>query len=181
MKRIFTLLFALVVTTAGFGQHFTPVDEGSEIGFKIKNFGISVNGSFNGLGGEIIFFPDSLNADHFNVTIDVKTINTGIDQRDNHLRSEDYFEVAKYPYIHFVSERITKSTNKDYLFVFGKLTIKDVTRKISFPFKVTPDGKSLNFEGEFTLDRRDYHVGGRSITLSDKVTVKLKLLAKSDK
>lgn len=181
MKQILTLIAALAVTTVGLGQHYKPVDEGSEIGFKIKNFGISVDGSFKGLDGKIIFSEDTLSIAHFDVTIDAKTINTGIDQRDNHLRSEDYFEVTKYPSIRFVSDRITKSTNKDYLFIFGKLTIKGITRELSFPFKVRPIEKNqLLFEGEFGLDRRDFKVGGRSITLSDKVTVHLKIIAKHD-
>lgn len=181
MKRIFTLIVTLTVTTISFGQHFTPVDEGSEIGFKIRNFGVNVSGSFKGLQGKFIFYPDSLSASHFNVTIDVKTINTGIDQRDNHLRSEDYFEVAKYPDIHFVSTQVTTSTNKEYLFVFGKLTIKDVTKEVSFPFKATPKENDMLFEGEFTLNRRDYNVGGGSISMGDNVTLNLKVLAKRDK
>jgi polyisoprenoid-binding protein YceI len=181
MKRIFTLIVALIVTTIGFGQHFAPVDEGSEIGFKIRNFGVNVSGNFKGLQGEIIFYPDSLSASHFDVMIDVKTINTGINQRDNHLRSEDYFEVAKYPNIHFVSTQVTTSTNKEYFFVFGKLTIKDVTKEISFPFKATPKENDMLFEGEFTLNRRDYNVGGGSLSMGDNVTLNLKVLAKSEK
>lgn len=179
MKKIFTLVIPLMVAGICFGQQFTPVDAGTEIGFTIKNFGIKVNGHFSGIQGKIIFHPDSLQASLFDVKVDASTINTRIDQRDNHLRSEDYFEVEKYPFIHFVSQRVTRSTNKDYLFVFGKLTIKDVTREISFPFKVTPQAGELIFEGEFSLDRRDYHVGGRSLTLSDNVVVHLKVLAKA--
>ena len=178
---MFLLIVALSVTTVSFGQHFTPVDEGSEIGFKIRNFGVNVNGSFKGLQGKIIFFPDSLGASHFNVTIQVKTINTGIDQRDNHLRSEDYFEVEKYPVIHFVSTQVTTSTKKEYFFVFGKLTIKDVTKEISFPFKATPKESDILFEGEFTLNRRDYNVGGGSISMGDNVKLSLKVLAKTEK
>lgn len=181
MNRIVVLFIVLFITNTSFGQHFTPVDEGSEIDFKVRNFGVNVSGSFKGLEGEIIFFPDSLSAAHFNVTIDVKTIHTGINQRDNHLRSEDYFEVARYPLIHFTSARITTSTSKAYLFVFGKLTIKDVTKEISFPFKVTPQNDGYIFEGEFKLNRRDYNVGGGSITMGDSVTLSLKVLAKTHK
>ncbi len=180
MNRIPALIAVLLVTHISFGQHFTPVDEGSEIEFRIRNFGVNVKGSFKGLSGEIIFFPDSLAASRFNVAIDVKTINTGINQRDNHLRSEDYFEVAKYPRISFESTQITTSTNEAYLFVFGKLTIKDVTREISFPFKATPTDNNLFFEGEFALNRRDYNIGGSSLSMGDSVRVSLKVLAKRD-
>ena len=181
MKRIFALVVALTATAVSFGQHFIPVDEGSEIAFKIRNFGVNVSGSFKGLHGKIVFNPDSLSTAHFDVTIDVKSINTGIDQRDNHLRSEDYFEAEKYPAIHFVSTRITTSTSKEYLFVFGKLTIKDVTKEISFPFKATPKENEFLFEGEFTLNRRDYNVGGGSISMGDNVRLNLKVRAKNEK
>lgn len=181
MNRIPVLIIVLLITNISFGQHFTPVDEGSEVEFRIKNFGVNVSGNFKGLSGEIIFFPDSLGASRFDVAIDVKTINTGINQRDNHLRSEDYFEVEKYPRIRFESTQVTTSTNKAYLFVFGKLTIKDVTRETSFPFKATPKDDGFLFEGEFALNRRDYKVGGGSLTMGDSVKVNLKILAKGEK
>ncbi|HRN55903.1 MAG TPA: YceI family protein [Agriterribacter sp.] len=180
MNRIAAFIIVLFIANISFGQHFIPTDEGSDIGFKIRNFGVNVKGSFKGLEGKIIFFPDSLSASRFDVAIDVKTINTGINQRDNHLRSEDYFEVEQYPLIRFESTQITTSTNKAYLFVFGKLTIKDVTKEISFPFKVTAKDDDYIFEGEFTLNRRDYNVGGGSLTMGDSVSVSLKVLAKSD-
>ncbi|MCO5240570.1 MAG: YceI family protein [Chitinophagaceae bacterium] len=178
MNRMAFLFVVLLIANIGFGQHYTPIDEGSDIGFKIRNFGVNVSGSMKGLEGEMVFFSDSLSISHFDVAVDVKTINTGINQRDNHLRSADYLDADKYPYIRFVSSRITRSTSEEFLYVFGKLTIKDVTREISFPFKMTPQQDNLLFEGKFTLDRRDYHVGGNSLTMSDQVTVELKVMAK---
>ena len=73
------------------------MDEGSEVSLKIKNFGFNVKGTFSGPNGNIIFNPDSLEASSFDVTVDAKTVNTGIDQRDNHLRKEEYFDAEKYP------------------------------------------------------------------------------------
>ncbi|HRQ49905.1 MAG TPA: YceI family protein, partial [Agriterribacter sp.] len=84
MNRIAAFIIVLFIANISFGQHFIPTDEGSDIGFKIRNFGVNVKGSFKGLEGKIIFFPDSLSASRFDVAIDVKTINTGINQRDNH-------------------------------------------------------------------------------------------------
>lgn len=180
MKHVFTSTIALFVTVISFAQHYSPVDDGSEVKFKIKNFGVSVAGNFTGLKGKIIFFPDSLSASSFDVDIDANTINTGIDQRDNHLRQEEYFDVKKYPAIHFTSTKITISTDKDYLFVFGKLTIKDVTKEISFPFKAVAKDNGYLFEGEFSLNRRDYNVGGSSITMSDNLTVNLSVSGKKE-
>lgn len=178
MKILFTIICSLLVSNATITQHFTPVDEGSEVSFKIKNFGFNVKGTFSGLDGKIVFNPDSLAASSFDVTVDAKTINTGIEQRDNHLRKEEYFDADKYPKIHFASTKITTSTNNKYLFVFGMLTIKGTTKEISFPFKATAKGDDYLFEGEFPLNRRDFNVGGGSLTMSDHLTVSLKVLSK---
>jgi polyisoprenoid-binding protein YceI len=179
MKILFASIFMLFVNLT-FAQQFKPVDEGSEIKFKIKNFGINVSGSFEGLKGKIIFQPDNLNTAAFDVTIDTKTINTGVNQRDNHLQKEEYFDVEKYPQIHFISTKITTSTNENYLFAFGKLTIKNVTKEISFPFKATAKGDDYLFEGSFKINRRDYTVGGGSITMSDELTVNLSVIGKKE-
>lgn len=179
MKPLFTSILILFVNLA-IAQQLKPVDEGSEVSFKIKNFGINVSGTFTGLKGKITFNPDSLPASEFDVTVDTKTINTGIDQRDNHLRKEEYFDAEKHPTIHFISTKITTSTNKEYLFVFGKLTIKDVTKEVSFPFKATKQGEDYVFEGDFKINRRDYTVGGGSITMADELTVNLKVVGKKE-
>ncbi|MFT4019567.1 MAG: YceI family protein [Agriterribacter sp.] len=179
MKIFFTSIFLLFVNLLT-AQQYKPVDEGSAIKFKIRNFGVNVNGTFSGLKGKIVFRPDNLNSSEFDVTIDTKTINTGIDQRDNHLRKDEYFDAEKYPQIHFISTKITTSTDKDYLFVFGKLTIKGVTKEISFPFKATAKADDYLFEGEFKINRRDYTVGGGSITMADELTVNLSVMGKKE-
>lgn len=181
MRCILAFIGFLVFTNISKGQQYTPVNQESEIEFKTKNFGINVRGHFEGLKGEIIFFEDNPGNSHFDVTVDVSTVNTGINQRNNHLKSDSFFDVPKYPQIHFISTKVTKSTNKDYLYLFGRLTIKDVTKEISFPFRATPVKEGLVFEGEFSLDRRDYHVGGSSLTISDNVKVSLKILTKIKK
>ncbi|MCC6289207.1 MAG: YceI family protein [Chitinophagaceae bacterium] len=179
MKIFFTSILLLFVNLS-FAQQFKPVDEGSEVKFKIRNFGVNVSGTFSGLKGQIVFHPDNLSTAEFDVTIDSKTIKTGIDQRDNHLKQEEYFDADKYPRIHFASTKITTSTDKAYLFVFGKLTIKGVTKEISFPFKATPKGDDYLFEGEFKINRRDYTVGGGSITMADELTVILSVMGKKE-
>lgn len=179
MKLIFTpifLIFALVIKLPA--QQLEPVSESSEIGFKIKNFGVNVSGSFSAVKGDVSFAEEALQDAKFDISIPSKTISTGINQRDNHLRKEEYLDVEKYPEIRFISGKVTSSTNKEYLFVFGKLTIKDVTKEISFPFKATKTADGYIFEGEVTLNRRDYNVGGSSISMSDELTVNLKLVTK---
>jgi polyisoprenoid-binding protein YceI len=154
-----------------------PIDEVSSVKFIVKNFGFAVTGGFKGLTGAIKFDPNDLPNSSFDVNIDANTINTGIDMRDEHLRGESYFDVKNYPRIHFVSTRVTGSNKAGTFFVFGKLTIKETTKEISFPFNAQPQTDGYSFKGEFKLNRRDYHIGG-SGTISNDVVVKLEVVAK---
>src|SRR6267378_1001113 len=105
MKFITLGILGLALTTVK-AQTLIPTDESSSVKFTIKNFGFNTSGSFKGLKGSIHFDPNNLDNSSFDVTIDVRTINTGIDMRDEHLRSDSYFDVKNYPQIHFVSTRV---------------------------------------------------------------------------
>ena len=139
---------------------------------------MNVSGSFTGLEGKLSFDEKNPGASSFEVGIDANTINTGIGTRNNHLRQEEYFDVKNFPRIRFVSTKVTASNKAGTYFLFGKLTIKNTTHDISFPFTATPQDGGYLFNGEFKLNRRDYGVGGSSIVLSDNLTVNLAVLAK---
>jgi polyisoprenoid-binding protein YceI len=128
MIRFLLLLTGIMIGLTSLSQALRPVDDQSSVKFKIKNFGFNVNGSFTGLQGTINFNPDNPGLSNMDVTVDPKTVNTGIDLRDSHLRKPEYFDVKKYPGIRFVSTKITPSSKSGTLFMFGKLTIKNVTR-----------------------------------------------------
>lgn len=170
MKRFLILHTALVISAITFSQSLKPADDGSTVKFRIKNLGFNVTGTFSGLEGTITFDPNNLAACNFEVSVDANSVNTGIDMRDNHLRKEEYFDVKNHPRLKFVSTKVTKSNKAGTLFIFGKLTIKGVTKEISFPFTATPEGGGYLFSGECKLNRRDFKVGGGS-TISDNLTM----------
>jgi polyisoprenoid-binding protein YceI len=155
---------------------YKPVDTASYVKFKIKNFGFSVNGAFTGLQGNIRFDPAQLGAAAFDVTVDAGTVNTDNSMRDDHLRKTDYFDAKNYPQIRMVSTRIRAANKANAFFMDGKVTIKKQTKDISFPFTATPSGKGWLFNGAFTINRRDFDVGGSSI-ISDKLDVSLNVVA----
>jgi polyisoprenoid-binding protein YceI len=177
MNYIMASICTLFITINLCAQSLAPVDSASEISFKIKNLGFNTTGSFSGLAGNITFIPDNPDGCSFDVNIEAKTVNTGVELRDNHLRSEDYFDVKNYPQIRFVSEKVSGTKKNGTLFVSGKLTMKGITKDISFPFTAQPMGDGYLFSGEFKLNRRDFKVGGGS-TVSDKLTVMLKVVAR---
>ena len=163
-----------------FGQNYAPVDNGSDVKFSIKNFGFTVTGNFKGLKGKFSFNPANLPASSMNASVDATTINTGNNSRDNHLKKEEYLNVEKYPLISFVSDKVTNSTKAGTLNMEGRITIKGVTKVISFPFTAVAKGDDYLFEGEFKLNRRDFGVGGSSFVMSDNLTVSLAVMAKKN-
>jgi polyisoprenoid-binding protein YceI len=176
MKKIIWSLAYVISSAMAFSQDYKPVDEVSSIKFKLKNFGFIAGGTFSGLQGIIHFDSDSLATSSFDVSIDANSINTGNDVRDNHLREESYFDVKKYPRIRFLSTSV-KPGKENSFEITGKLTIKDKTRDINFPFTVTQSNDGYVFNGEFKINRKDFGIGGSS-TISDKVTVTLTVFAK---
>ncbi len=179
MKK--SILLSIVTLTIAYSQAqavLTPVDAASKVHFVIKNFSFKTGGNFSGLKGTIKFDPVNLSASGFDVSVDSKTVDTDNGMRDNHLRESEYFDVAKYPTLNFKSTKVVRSSKAGRFFAFGNLTIKGVTKPIQFPFgAVAKDGGYL-FDGEFQIDRRDFGVGSSSISLADKLTVSLSVLAK---
>ncbi len=179
IKKNFTAIALFCVVTT-FGQNYTPTDAGSKVRFVIKNFGINTGGTFEGLTGSIIFDPANLAGASFNVSVDAKSVDTDVEARDNHLRKEEYFDVEKYPKLSFRSTKITTTNKEGYLFIFGVITIKNISKEISFPFKQTSKDGGILFDGEFKLNRRDFGVGGKSFSMSDELNVELSIFAKKD-
>jgi len=179
LKNVFTAFLLFSIATS-FGQTYTPADAGSKVHFVIKNFGINTGGSFDGLAGSITFDPANLGGASFNVSVDAKSVDTDIEARDNHLRRAEYFDVEKYPKLSFRSTKITTTNKEGYLYMFGVITIKNISKEISFPFKQTSKDGGILFEGEFKLNRRDFGVGGKSFSMSDELNVELSIFAKKN-
>jgi polyisoprenoid-binding protein YceI len=144
----------------------------SSVAFKIKNAGIGVDGSFTKFETSIDFNESAGAPSSIKATIETATINTGIEARDKHLKKEEFFDVEKYPKITFESTQILKTASGG-LIAEGKLTIKNITKDIKIPFTYTP--ATGVFEGSVTLNRLDYGVGGKSMTMGDEVQVAIKV------
>lgn len=174
--RSFIIPF-LLLANAVFAQSYLPVDDAAAVKFVIENLGFDVDGSFKGLKGKIVFDEGNLSASSFDVTIDAPTVNTGNNTRDKHLRGKDYFDVAAHAQIKITSTKIAKSVTPGYYVLFATLTLKGVSKDISFPFKAVAENNGLRFTGTFKIKRRDFGVGGRS-TVSNDVEIKLNVFAK---
>jgi polyisoprenoid-binding protein YceI len=172
----FLFLVLLAMGNEGFTQSYKPTDEGSSVQFKIKNFGSTVDGTFKGLEGVIEFDPAQPGNARFNVSVDANAVDTNSGLRDNHLRKKEYFDVKTYPRIRFVSTRVAAGAKTGEYVIIGNLTIKSTTKEISFPFTYSlMDGNPV-FRGQFPLNRRDFSVGGGSLSLSDNLVVLLQIV-----
>jgi polyisoprenoid-binding protein YceI len=181
MKMWKNFLVALLFISIGANaQNYTPVDSGSKVHFVIKNFGINTGGDFKGLKGDIIFQPENLASAKFNVTVSASTIDTDNEMRDKNLASDEYFNAAKFPLIRIVSTKIEKTnkTASGFYYLTGTLTIKGITKAISFPFQAVKKPDGFLFTGNFEIDRTDFGVGEKNMVLSNKVAVSLSVSSK---
>jgi len=180
MKLLFCCLLVHLSVTIAFAQPgYRPVDQGSSVKFRIKNFGFNSEGSFTGLQGRIGFDPRDLSKASFDVSVEAASVNSDNNMRDNHLRKEEYFDVQNHPRISFVSTAVKAGDKADGYVMTGHLTIKGTTRDISFPFTVTAQDSGCTFKGEFTINRKDFKVGGSS-TLSNSLTVQLSVFGRKE-
>ncbi len=170
---VLTFLILAGVTGVHAQEKLSVIQEMTEISFDIKNFGLKVNGSFSGLEGEIIFDEELPASSSFSVKLPANSINTNNKSRDKHLRSDDYFDVEKYPLITFKSVSVTKTGNNYE--VRGKLTIKNTTRDVVIPFTYEKMAEAGKFKGRLMLDRQDYKVGKSSWVLGDEVKIYLEV------
>ncbi len=160
----------------------------SYIGFRVLHMGLAeVPGSFRDFTGTINYDGKDIAKSSVNFTAKVTSVDTGVEGRDTHLRSKDFFEVETYPDMSFKS---TKVEMKDKVWnVTGDFTLKGVTKSITIPFTVNgmmKDAKGnvkMGISAQTTINRQDYGVkyGNKlpdgTLALSDTVKIDLQLEA----
>ena len=171
MKKFFVLIVIILAYSTGDVNAQTPVIR-SSITFEIKNMGITTGGSFGVLATKVHFSPDNLNASAIEASVNVGTINTGNSGKDEHLRSEDFFDAARYPKISLKSIALRRKSGNNYIGTFI-LTIKDKSKQIEMPFAYLDKGNSVEYKGAFKINRLDFGVGSSSLVLSDEVTINI--------
>ncbi len=170
MKKLITTLSSiiiLVLLTSFINWYIDKND--SELNFKISNLGISVDGSFAPPTGTLIFDKNDLENSKIDLNVKVNTIETGINMRDKHLLSDDFFNEKKYPSMNFTSTEI-KQVGTQYK-TTGWLRIKNRKEKITVPFSYRKLEEQAVFEGKFNINRVEYTIGEESITMGEEVTV----------
>ncbi len=158
----------------------------SSVTFSVRHMMVTnVPGRFTDFSGTVNYDAQDVTKSSVTATIKAASISTDHTNRDQHLRSADFFEVEKYPEITFVSKRIEKRGNQ--LVAIGDFTIKDVTKQIELPFELytqqTAQGKLLGVSATLTINRKDYNIvygrildtGGLQIGNDVKIELNLEL------
>ena len=161
----------------------------SRIGFVARHAMITkIRGSFNEFDGSGYFDAENPANSHLELTVQAASIDTRSPDRDGHLRSNDFFDMEKYPTITFVSTAVDKVDDETYK-VTGDLTIKDVTKPVTVEFEyagtaVDPFGNTrLGLEGSLVVNRKDWGVNWNAaleaggVLVSEKVTLELEVSA----
>lgn len=139
----------------------------SNVSFNITKFFFKEEGGFRQYSGKIYFDPDHPARSRVEMVVQAESIDTRDEGRDRALRSENFFDVARFPTLSFVSTSIAPRQN-GMLDVSGDLTIHGVTKHITIPARFLGTkqmqgwGNFIGFDTEFTIDRTDFGVNGGS-------------------
>ncbi|WP_313376113.1 YceI family protein [Chishuiella sp.] len=164
------LLFGLILSTASisaFAQNYTNDPMHSKLGFSVSHMTISnVEGNFNDFTVHLNNFTkkDLTNA-KFHVTANVSSINTGVEARDNHLKSADFFDAATNSKLEFMSKGITKIKKNQYKLI-GDLTLHGITKPVvlnlTYNGSVDNNGvKTYGFTVKGDIKRSEFNLGSK--------------------
>lgn len=134
----------------------------SAVSFTIRHFVSNVPGRFKDFEGVIQHDKQKPEASSVNFMVQAASIDTDNNDRDEHLRGEDFFDVQKFPTLTFASTSV-KATDANNLEVTGDLTLHGVTRRVTIPVEFLgsvkgPRGEKAGFETRFTVNRKDYGI-----------------------
>ena len=181
---IFSLLAATVLPALGETETFTFDKAHTLIGFRVRHVLTKVEGRFKSFDGTIWLDRQNAAASKVELTIQAASIDTANENRDNDLRSANYFDVAKYPTITFKSTKIEPKGNDQYE-VTGEFSMHGVTKTIKVPVKHMgfAPGKTekAGFEVALPLNRKDYGITSGSPIVGDDVEINIQVEANKTK
>lgn len=155
----------------------------TEIGFTVRHLMSKVRGKFEKFEGTLVT-ADDITASSVNVSVDLSSINTGTVDRDNHLRSGDFFNVETHPTMSFTSTGVVQKSDTDFA-VTGDLRIKDVTKPIELAVEFLGEGGDpwggtrVGIEATGQISRKawgiDFNIPleGDKVMIGDKITLQI--------
>jgi polyisoprenoid-binding protein YceI len=167
-------LFALAISTIGVMSVSALADDyvidtkgaHASINFKISHLGYSYEiGRFNNFSGEFSYDPAKIEASSIKVDIDPASVDTNHAERDKHLRSDDFLDVAKFPKAAFVSKKVVPNKDDKTKFdIVGDLTLHGVTKSVTIAASAIGEGKDpwggyrAGFMGTTEITMKDFNI-----------------------
>ncbi len=174
------VLMALLRTNAADNYKIDPAH--TSLSFSVRHMGVSnVKGHFDEFAGTLVLDNGSIK--EASGTVQVKSVDTGIEKRDDHLRTPDFFDAARYPLITFKTKRVEKSGEQTIL--IADFTMRGVTKELRLPVTLSgpvkdPQGNTrIGVEGRTTLNRKDYGMRFNAVMdtggllVGDEVTIEI--------
>ena len=187
-KRVLIALLLLALPTLSLASTWQIDPAHSEVGFRVRHMMIAnVKGAFATYSGTVVLDEKDLAKSRVEMSIETNSINTGIQKRDEHLRSGDFFDVAKFPAMTYVSRQVKKG-NDGRIDVIGDLTLRGVTREVVLsvegPTAEIKDPWGLIRRGAMAtakINRKDFGlvwnqaIESGGVVVGDEVTIVLEL------
>ncbi|HWB64002.1 MAG TPA: YceI family protein [Chitinophagales bacterium] len=180
MKAIQLTALALLISAASYAQNWHSDNAHSKLGFTVVHMLVTdVEGQFKTFNLKVTSAKDDFSDAKIELTADVNSINTDNDKRDEHLKTPDFFDAAKYGTLSFKSTSFTKAGNNTYKLV-GDLTLHGVTKQVTLDVKLNgttihpmTKKKVAGFKVTGTFKRSDFGVGSNTpgAIVSDEVTL----------
>ncbi|ASM39896.1 polyisoprenoid-binding protein [Campylobacter sp. RM12327] len=179
----FATATSLFAGSALIGAEYNVDNAHSSIGFKIKHMQVSnVKGFFTDHTSIIDFDENKKYPNKIESIIKVASVNTGIEKRDNHLRTADFFDAQKFPEMKFVMKEFIPGDESEGK-IKGDMTVKGVTKPITLNYDFggitkNKDGKNMiGFSLDGEIKRSDFGVGEQSVMVGDKVNINIEIEA----
>jgi polyisoprenoid-binding protein YceI len=157
MNKLFYPVAAVLILAGSAFTFLTAQNWQIADGYTITFTSADADGIFKDFKGSIVFDEQNPGAGKFDVTVDAASINTGNGLQNKHAKSDEWFDVGKYPQIHFVSRSIGKTAAGFQ--VTGDLEMHGVKKSITIPFSFKKTAQGGTFTGSFTVNRNDYNLG----------------------
>jgi len=191
MKLAASLLALVPALSLAAPTTFNVDPSHSQVGFAVKHLVIStVRGQFTKYEGKVAVDDADVTRSTVEATIDVASLDTRVADRDTHLKSPDFFDVAKYPTMTFRSTKVAKA-GKDKLAVTGDFTLHGVTKPVLFEVTTSPEVKGMfgetrrAFAASTKINRKDFGLAWNKAVeagpaVGDEVVITLDLEAVKD-
>lgn len=159
MRKLILFVVCLCFAAPALAGNWVVDSATSSLTFTGKQAEEEFKGGFKRFIAEINFDEAKLDTSSIQITIDMKSATIEGNDRQESLPTKDWFSTAEFPHAEFTSSKITKTGEHQFAAV-GSLTIRGVSKEVTLPFTLTPEGKTGTVaEGSVTLNRSDYKIG----------------------